>query len=908
MKRMSSTLYVIKRNGARTEANPHKITKRIENLIKAVGAKLEVDIERITAETMRYISDGTKTCEIDDISAYIAGTFNNIHPDYNLLGGMICMANLHKTTPAKFSTYVKLVQKHGIFPAYMYEFVLKHEAALDAMIDDKRDYMFTYTAASMLKESYLHKLTLTKSDGKDIKIVVSRPQYMYLAVALSHWAPYEKDPHGPKDDAEALILIEKSYRLQSLHHYTHATPTLSNIGLNQISCFLLNMDDTTESIKGTESDAAKISKNGGGLAITLDAIRDSKEKIRTTGGKACGIIPIMKGRGATIECFDQGGRRKGVEAVYKSPMHPEFVEFLKSRSNKGSEAKTARSLFIGVWMPNLFYKRAAEGRDISVFSESTAPGLMWVYDGMDVCSKCGYCYNPHYRFYTEAPEYIAARQAWIKNNDKEYHDYITTGRISLAMNQEPRPRSAEKRLVSSTPTDKQRDCAHAFESKNVYTELYEMYEKAGFATETYSAAALIEQIADEHLDNGTPYICLKDVINTCSNQNNIGTVCSSNLCTEIMEVSTTEAYAVCCLATINLVKYVVEGGGYDFLGLFDVTRYITRALNQILCRNKYPVPQCEVNVRDTGTIGIGIQGLQNVFALCGLEYMSPAAEALDLKIAETIYYAFLTESNAMAVERGAPYPTFAGSPLSRGLFHFDLWHKTHPGLGAPPLCGDYDWDGLRQKIMRDGVVNALGVTYPPTVSTSQILGNNESFEAYPSLYYVKNTLIGSFCVAEPQMIKDLAALGIWDKVRADLDNKGFGTIQDLDYVPAEVRSKYKTSYELSQKAIMDRANRRQAFIDQSQSLNIHWPTSNRRADIKMIEHAGAIQLKTGNYYVRSRPATRPQPVNKIFTKKLNGSDGELTASGAQKIEITLGNTVDLSEGESCNIGCTLCSS
>ncbi|MFM7767665.1 MAG: ribonucleoside-diphosphate reductase subunit alpha, partial [Bacteroidota bacterium] len=349
-----------------------------------------------------------------------------------------------------------------------------------------------------------------------------------------------------------------------------------------------------------------------------------------------------------------------------------------------------------------------------------------------------------------------------------------------------------------------------------FEALYERYEREGKARKVVKARELWTTILESQIETGTPYMLYKDACNGKSNQQNLGTIKSSNLCTEIVEYTDEDEVAVCNLASISLPRFVIDGK-FDHQRLFDITYVITRNLNKIIDVNYYPVPEAQRSNMRHRPIGIGVQGLADAFILLRMPFESEEARKLNSEIFETIYYASMTASKDLSIMEG-PYETYPGSPVSKGVFQFDMW-----GVTPSPR---WEWDVLREEVMKHGVRNSLLVAPMPTASTSQILGNNECFEPYTSNIYTRRVLSGEFVVVNKHLLLDLVRLGLWN---TDLKNKliaSNGSVQDIPEVPQDIKELYKTVWEIKQRAVIDMAADRGAYICQSQSLNIFMQNAN----------------------------------------------------------------------------------
>lgn len=427
-----------------------------------------------------------------------------------------------------------------------------------------------------------------------------------------------------------------------------------------------------------------------------------------------------------------------------------------------------------------------------------------------------------------------------------------------------------------------------------FEALYHQYEKEGKARKVIKAQDLWFAILESQIETGTPYILYKDAANRKSNQKNLGTIRSSNLCTEIMEYTSPDEVAVCNLASLSLPKFVTEDATYDFDELFNVSRIVTRNLNKIIDVNYYPIEEARNSNMRHRPIGIGVQGLADAFIMMRHPFDSEGAKQLNKDIFETIYFAALTESCAIAEKEGA-YSTFEGSPASKGELQFDMW-------GVTP-SDRWDWDGLKKKIKKHGLRNSLLLAPMPTASTSQILGNNECFEPYTANIYTRRTLSGEYIVVNKHLLKDLIRLGIWNDEMKHRLMAANGSIQSFDDIPQELKDMYKTVWEISQKVIIDMAADRGAFICQSQSMNLFVENPNFGKLSSMHFYAWQKGLKTGMYYLRSKAATDPIK----FTVKQNAKvaqNAAVGAGGSTIIEAPEG------EGQACSLDdpdCIMCS-
>lgn len=380
-----------------------------------------------------------------------------------------------------------------------------------------------------------------------------------------------------------------------------------------------------------------------------------------------------------------------------------------------------------------------------------------------------------------------------------------------------------------------------------FEALYTKYETEGKGRKKIRARDLWEKILESQIETGTPYMLYKDAANRKSNQKNLGTIRSSNLCTEILEYTSPDEVAVCNLASIALPMFV-KNGEFDHKELFKVTKRVTRNLNKVIDRNFYPVEEARNSNMRHRPIGLGVQGLADAFIMLRMPFTSDEAKKLNQEIFETLYFAAVSASMEMAQEEGA-YSTYKGSPMSKGEFQFNLW-----GIKDEELSGRWDWDKLRKEVLQHGVRNSLLVAPMPTASTSQILGNNECFEPYTSNIYTRRVLSGEFIVVNKHLLEDLVKLGLWNENLKQELMRANGSVQGIDAIPEDIKELYKTVWELSMKDIIDMSRQRGYFIDQSQSLNLFMENANYAKLTSMHFYAWKSGLKTGMYYLRTKAA------------------------------------------------------
>ena len=403
-----------------------------------------------------------------------------------------------------------------------------------------------------------------------------------------------------------------------------------------------------------------------------------------------------------------------------------------------------------------------------------------------------------------------------------------------------------------------------------FEKLYEKFEKEGKARKTVKAQDLWFEILESQIETGNPYILYKDAANKKSNQKNLGTIKSSNLCTEIIEYTSPDEVAVCNLASIALNKFVKDDLTYDHQKLYEITKVITRNLNKVIDVNYYPVKEAENSNLRHRPIGIGVQGLADTFILMRQSFDSPEAKKLNSEIFETIYFAAMESSMEIAQKEG-PYKTYEGSPVSKGIFQFDMW-------GITPDSKRWDWTKLKREVKKHGVRNSLLLAPMPTASTSQILGNNECFEPYTSNIYTRRVLSGEFIVVNKHLLKDLIKLNLWNDSMKDRLMEANGSVQGINEIPDDIKQLYRTVWEISQKSIIDMAADRGAYICQSQSMNIHMQDANFGKLTSMHFHTWKRGLKTGLYYLRTKAAADAIKFTIVKDEKSMDSEEEKQAA------------------------------
>ena len=782
---------VIKRNGTYEPVKFDKISSRVKKQTYDLDRDY-VDAMEVSKKVISGLYDGVTSKELDKLAAETAASLTRIHPDYSVLAARIAITSLKKETNKSFKDTIEK----------LYHYVNKKTGENAGLISDEV-YNVVLENTDKIESMIIHdrdfnfdyfgfktleKAYLLKIDGQ----IAETPQQLYMRVAIGIWGDNLKE-------------VQKTYELLSTGYFTHATPTLFNAGTRKpqlSSCFLLDVDsDSIQGIYKTLSDCAAISQSAGGIGLNIHKIRGKGSYIKGTNGESNGIVPMLRVFNETARYVDQGGgKRKGSIAVYLEPWHSDIQDFINLKKNHGKEEQRARDLFLALWTPDLFMERVEANTTWTLFDPAEVPGLI---DAVD------------------------------------------------------------------SETDK------------AFTRLYEKYESEGKGI-TISARELWLQILENQIETGVPYILYKDAANNKSNQKNLGTIKSSNLCTEILEYTSPEETAVCNLASIALPKFLNTPSGktksrdkalrtFDFEKLYEVSYQVTVNLNRVIDVNWYPTVETERSNLRHRPIGIGVQGLADLFAMLGLPFEDDLSKKLNNDIFETIYFASMTASKDMAKKQyraevkrlkeqdsnlvvdktfGA-YSSFNGSPLSKGVFQFDMW-----GVKSDELSGRWDWDSLRKEVTTYGATNSLLLAPMPTASTAQILGNNECFEPFTSNIYKRNVLSGEFVMVNKHLVIDLIDLGLWnDEIRLSMIKEN-GSIQNIPQIPNNLKEIYKTVWEMKSSNLIDMAADRGKFICQSQSMNLFMRDANVAKLNKALFYGWKKGLKTGMYYLRSNSKTQ----------------------------------------------------
>jgi len=904
----SISMQVIKRNGDREDVSFDKVLQRI----KKCADHLDVNPTLIAQRTLLRIYDGVHTYELDELAAQLAISLVTTHPDYGTLATRITISNHHKNTNPSFVQTMEAIAsqihtKTGRNMNYLADNYMSYVRAfapeLDAHIQHDRDFLLDYFGFMTLERQ---KYLMRSVEGRTLE----RPQYLWMRVALTLWGEHAlRALEAGASREEALVRVFESYDLISQKYFIHATPTNFNAGSprpQMSSCYLMAMaEDSIAGIYKSLADCAQISKYAGGIGLHIHNIRARGSPIAGNGGTSTGIVPMLRNFNATARYVDQGSKRNGSFAIYLEPWHADIEDFLRLKLNTGTEDERARDLFYALWVSDLFMERVEANEQWTLFCPAEAPGLADVWgdefralyeryeaegrgrkqveaqklwfkildsqietgtpyilykdaangksnqQNLGTIKSSNLCVAPDTPILTRNGTYpiesLRDKEVEVWNGNQWSRTTVRqTGANQQLMRVVIRTNATENKELRCTPyhkfilPDGSRVDARELQ---VGMKLYSWTNELGEVT-TQEVIAILEH------DGVDDTYCFNEPLNHAGVFNCILT----GNCTEIIEYSSPEETAVCNLASIALPTFAnAKTKSFDFAKLREVVKVAVRNLNRVIDINFYPTPETHRSNMRHRPIGLGVQGLADVFAMMRAPWESERAADFNQRLFEHIYYAAVEASADIAATEGA-YETFAGSPMSQGQFQYDLW-------GTVPLTerdGSLDWAALKAKVATHGVRNSLLVAPMPTASTSQILGFNECFEPFTSNIYTRRTLSGEFIIINKHLLRELIRLDIWSEdIKQQIIARN-GSIQGIDEIPPAIQSLYKTSWELKQKTLIDMAATRGAFICQSQSLNLFVADPTYAKLTSMHFYGWKKGLKTGIYYLRTRAPVMAQ--------------------------------------------------
>jgi len=883
---------VIKRNGVSEAVQFDKITHRLTALCSSEDKKY-IDPVFVAKETISNMYNGIKTTELDALSSNLCASYIFKHPLYNKLAAKICISNLHKETSDNFYNVAKQLydntkdgRQNSLISYKLFTTIEKYKDEIEKIIDYSNDYNFTYFGIKTLERSYLIKIN---------NKIIERPQHMLMRVSLGIH----------EDNLEKAF---ETYYLMSNGKFIHASPTLFNSGtkFNQLSsCFLLGSDDSLVSIYKTITDCALISKTAGGIGIHISNIRAKGSEIRGTNGKSDGIIPMLQVYNNTARYVNQGGRRPGSIAVYLEPWHADVFDFLELRKNTGNEEEKARDLFLALWIPDNFMKAIKNNDDWFLMCPDKCP---------DLHNKFGNEYEKLYNEYVKNKRYnrqVKARYLWSKILESQ----VETGLPYIGFKDNVNNKTNQQNIG-------------IIKSSNLCIEICEYSDSKETAVCNLASIAVNNYIKNKSFNNkfkiyskdNCVYCKLAKMIMKRNNYDYEEILLNDEEKRKNFYINISEEEDT-IIDTMPQIYYDDEYIGgydefkkyikpiYDFLELNKTTQVICENLNKIIDLNHYPTPETKRSNFKHRPIGIGIQGLADAYIKMRYPFDSEEANNLNKQIMETIYFASLTKSIQLAKDREeliiklhnynkesdeykqlydkllykiddnnnnfeqdinrytnqGSYSTFIGSPFSKGILQFDMWNVKPSSR--------WDWDELKSNLIKYGCRNSLLTALMPTASTSQILGNNECFEAYTSNIYTRKTQAGEYYIINKELILDLIELNIWNK---ELKNKiinNQGSIANIDEIPNDLKKLYKIVWEIPQKSIVDQAISRGPFVDQSQSMNIFMAKPNINKLQSSHFYAWKNGLKTGIYYLRTKPAANALQITVDTSKECISCSG-----------------------------------
>lgn len=919
---------VLKRTGTYEEVSFDKVLNRIRNLSK----DLKVDIFDVSQKVCGRIYDNVKTSELDELAAHICSSMMLDHPDYGVLASRIIISNHQKNTSPSFSETIQILYNNvdidglpnPLISPELYNVVQRNKEKLNMYLDYNRDFNFDYFGFKTLERSYLLRV-----NGR----IIERPQHMFMRVALGI--------HG-EDVKDAL----QTYDLMSQKYFTHATPTLFNAGTPRAqcsSCFLVSSNsDSIDGIFDTVKDCALISKYSGGIGVHISDIRGRGSRIRGTNGTSTGIVPMLRVYNNTARYVNQSGKRNGSIAIYLEPWHADVEAFLELRKNHGNEEDRTRDLFLALWIPDLFMHRVKAGGTWSLMCPDQCKGLNECYGDEFVALYEKYEAEGKYTKQVNAQElwfkilesqietgtpYLLYKDAANKKSNQQNLGTIKSSNLCSEIIEYSSPEECAVCLTGDTEiiTDQGirqiKDCdgvnvLSPFDSDTTLKPV-QTYVKASLIDNGEKDVYQIDVVGSKSVKatanhmflirdtNNATYVWKKvsDMdVNDCIVTPNPNEWCSVKSITYVgkervydLNVPGTHNFVAnglvthnCNLASICLPSYVDPSTKtYDFQKLHEIAKVITKNINKIIDINYYPLKKAEVSNLKHRPIGIGVQGLADTYAILKMAFDSEEAATLNRHIFETIYHGALEASMEIAKKRheyakefinnpdkerqtelGAylkhnefdpayesKYPgaywSFDGSPASQGRLQFDLWNYKQDN-------SRYDWTALKEDIKTYGLRNSLFLAPMPTASTSQIMGFNESFEAFTSNMYKRKTLAGEFIILNKYLLNDLIESGIWNNALRDKLMLCDGSIQDIPEIPESIKQLYKTAWEMKQKVIIDQAADRGVYVCQSQSMNLYMEDPDYQKLTSMHFYAWNKGLKTGVYYLRTKPKAQSQ--------------------------------------------------
>jgi ribonucleoside-diphosphate reductase alpha subunit len=872
--------FVTKRDGTKEEISFDKIIHRIEKLLCKQPVLKNVSAVDIAQSVVAKIVENISTVRLDVLSAETAYGRSD-HPEYPILAGRIAVSNLQKNTPRSFTAAVQgyynrydAYNKHSpIVAERVRVFTEKFGAELDAAIDYERDYLLSYMSVRVLETTYL----LRSCSGE----VIEGPQHMFMRIAVGL--------NSQECTTEALAAAIESYNMFSTLLYTHATPTLYSCGTTSeclISCFLFEVPDSIAGMYKALSSCALIAQATGGIGLHVHSIREEGAMIRSTGRPSTGMMPWLKVLGQTTQHVDQGRKRPASVALFLEMWHPFTVDMIMLRKNiavsranqfQAEEDKKIRTLFPALWMPRLFFKRARAKQTWSFFSPLVAGHLSELYGDAFEREYLRLESDPaniHHQMNASdiliiiASSMIETGVPYLLNKDEvneksnyQHYGTIKSSNLCTEIVEYSSPKETACCTLASVapkhhlvPFDvssirtvtilSKENCNYCEYSKRLLTHLGIPFTEVD-CTETGFRARMFASFQRN-------FNCLDD----CARCERIGSI--GNSYGSFPQIFINDEHIG---GFDDLFKYIRPK--LDYAKLMRTVKMAVKNLDRLIDINKYPTPEAELSNHLHRPLGIGIQGLADTFAALRLPYDGKEAFEVNRAISCAMYYAACEASMELAKQKG-PYKTFAGSPMSKGQFQFDLW-KTTPLSALTPKehyaleTISFDWEKLRADITTYGLRNAQLIALMPTATTSIILGQNDSFEAFSNIIYKKNIYnIGDILAYNYAFMSDMMSINMWTPslFREIIQNNS--GVQGLSSIPPVIQGIYKTSWDISMKVMIDMAADRGAYTCQSESGNRFMRDATVSKVCSLILYAADKGIKTISYYLRVQGSVQMQ--------------------------------------------------
>ncbi len=910
----NSHMYVIKRNGEKEKVMFDKITLRIGKLVNP-DEEDYIDPTMIAMKVINSIYSGITTEELDLESAKICSNMVTINPIYGRLAGRILVSNLHKKTLNNFVDKMEMIQKDcNLLDDDWLKWVVENKEEINKMIDYNRDYVFDFFGYKTLERSYLLK---NHASGA----FYERPQDMFMRVASFI-------------NIGNLDKVKITYDLLSTKAYTHASPTLFNAGTKRpqlSSCFLLNTNDSLEGITKTWDRVSQISKWAGGIGLHISNIRAKGSIIRSTNGTSSGIIPMLQVYNNIARYINQAGKRKGSFAIYLEPHHADIEDFLELRKNTGAETERARDLFLALWVSNLFMEQVEKDGDWYLMCPDECPNLNETY---------GEAYNELYWKYVSEKKYrkvVKARKLMEKIMDSQ----LETGTPYMLFKDHVNEKSNQANIgiikssnlcseITLVSNDEEHAvcnlasiCLNKFLKPFKSNQTWVIYTKPNCKYCNWSKSYLkfrgFDYIEKEFNEQNRNFLINHKEQRSDGKETNSN--CVDGTCS-YQKISYPQIfYGTTYIGGFNdMIQYTADD--YDYNELWETAYIATINLDHVIDINYYPTPETKCSNMRNRPLGLGIQGLADTLVGMKTPFESEMAIRFNKNAMETIYHAALTASMNMAHARHdemkefienyniakfefpeyydkkfklddedmneiyhlhkinkcemkltshyGSYSSYLGSPISQGLLQFDLWKE------EGSVC---NWGNVRDGINEYGLRNSLLVALMPTASTSQIMGNNECFEWFTSNIYTRRTLAGDFSIVNKHLVSDLLSIGEWNEDIKQLIIANDGNVNNLD-IPSSFKELYKTIWEIKQIWVLKHARARAPFVDQTQSMNIFMAVPDYNKLLNCHMWAWKNGLKTGMYYLRTKPAegankvTIDPNIQKEYQKKLQNNNND----------------------------------